>query len=191
MGRFTLFGLSISLVKSTVLSNHRIYLLLRIVRVSVAWGLWKEKYLGFWDGTSEVPNFGWFSNSSTPIGEGESNSVIEETSPGEDTSYVWKGFYESRWSLPVKFRLTSDGNAALLVNEKIVINKLKESGESKLSTKKSKTLLLKRKKRTSIVLYYSNKVNPGSVKLEWKYDIAQGFEVDFSEVYFFHDPSVY
>ncbi len=168
----------------------RIYQKLKkLVRISKAPGFWKRLYEGFWDGTSANPNLNWFSSADLLGGESDANIDLSITSPSEGRTYGWTGFYESKWTLPIKFRLTSDGNAVLLVNGKIAIDKMGETGESETNTVESKTKLLKRKRRNPITLYYSNK-GAGNVKLEWKYDID--FEnwksSDFSKGYFFHSP---
>ncbi len=120
---------------------------------------------------------------------------INEDTPGQMASYLWKGFYESKYSMPVQFRLTSDGNSALFVNNILAIDNLGEAGEGTVQNLESNVFILEKGEKRPIVLYYSNNENPGNVKLEWKYDAYSGTEcgeiwhADFSYEFFFHNPS--
>ncbi|MCP5054092.1 MAG: hypothetical protein GY940_43395, partial [bacterium] len=161
------------------------------VRISKARGLWRNTFDRFWDGTTLNTNLEWFSAAS--LIDQFPTDEIDLINPGAQTSYVWTGFYESNWMLPVKFRITSDGNALLLVNNQIVINKMGEAGESTSETVESETWDLKGGTQIPVALYYSNKEEPGNIKLEWMYDAKEDFEcVDWKSelsMRFFHNPS--
>ncbi len=163
------------------------------IRLTKAAGFWGKTYGGFWDGTTLNPNLEWFDRYPLGGGRSETQAVLNRHPAAPNTSYAWNGFYESKWSLPVKFKITSDGNSLLLVNNQILIDKLGETGESELSTVESKTVLLKRKRKVHIVLYYSNREGKGNIILEWKYDLGGYTCFDYTssltQGHFFHDPS--
>ncbi len=162
------------------------------VRILKARALWRKEYAGFWDGTSLNPNLEWFSAADL-IGQRPSETEINLVNPGGPRTFIWTGYYENKLNFPVKFRVISDGNALLLVNNQIVINKMGEAGESPLETVESETLLLKSGKEIPIALYYSNNEDPGNVKLEWIYDVTEVFKcVEWKSrlsTLFFHNPS--